>query len=217
MLGDEPMDAATLASLPGDAASLREKVERERRTGAVDFDTIRAGLHFGLGDIWIDEGKAALERDRARGEDLVRRGVAEVELAAATIRFAPFLRRLAQGYALLGRTTDAEATYRAAIALAPDDFSSHYDLAGILYGSQRYAEALAEMQAIRPSLQHLDPSEVADYHFGMGLVLARSQPGKARYHFERVLEANPDHPRKAQIQQFIGRFIQAGVSAEADD
>jgi len=217
IMGDEPIDAATLAALRLDRTEIRQEIESQRRAQAANFNTVRAGLHVGLGLIWLDAGRDALRTDRERARELLERGIAELEQTAKLAPTAPALRRLGQAYALIGRKADAEKTYRDAIALEPDDFGSRYDLAGILYETKRWPEALAEMQAI--GRRRLDPSQVADYHYGMGLVRLEGFGDRERalYHFQKALEAKPDHNRKAQMERIIAQLTAAGVSPVADE
>lgn len=214
-MGDQPIEAATLASLRLEPTQVRLEMEAQRGAQAANYNTVRAGLHVGLGLIWLDAGQEALRSERAR--DLLQRGIGELEQTARIAPTAPALRRLGQAYTLMGRKPEAEKTYRDAIALGPDDFGSRYDLAGILYETKRWPEAFAEMQAI--GRLRLAAPPVADYHYGMGLVRLNGFGDRERalYHFQKALEAKPDHDRKAQMERLIAQLTAAGVQPVAED
>ena len=216
IMGDQPIEAATLASLRLDPTQVRLEMEAQRKAQAANYNTVRAGLHVGLGLIWLDAGQEALRSDRERARDLLQRGIGELEQTARIAPTAPALRRLGQAYTLMGRKPEAEKTYRDAIALEPDDFGSRYDLAGILYETKRWPEALAEMQAI--GRLRLAAPQVADYHYGMGLVRLTGFGDRERalYHFQKALEAKPDHDRKAQMELLIAELTAAGVRPVAE-
>ncbi len=213
------MDPATAASLEVDPERMRREVDKERAAQGVNFEAARAGLHFGLGALRIDQGEGLLQSDRGKGEDLIRRGIGEVEQAAKMVPLPPYLRRLAAAYALLGQTTQAEKIYRAALLLAGSDFALHYDLAGLLYEMGRYPQALAEMQAARTAKARLNPPELADYHFGMGLLRLDGYRDRDRalYHFRKALEANPDHREKARMAELISELSKSGAHPQPED
>jgi tetratricopeptide (TPR) repeat protein len=213
ILGDEPMDPGTAAALGVDPARMRQEVETERMAQGVNFGTVRAGLHFGLGATWMDHGKELLDTDRGRGEDLLRRGITQIEEAAKQIPYPPYLRRLAEGYSAIGDTAKAEKTYRAALLIAPDEFGLHYDLAGLFYETQRYSEALAELRSAKQPGKMLNRPELSDYHFGIGLVQLDGfqQQGQALYHFQEALEAYPQHREAKRIHELIAEISKRGV------
>src|SRR5207249_797313 len=176
-------------------------------------------LHFGLGALWVDRGKALLDTDRGKGEDLIRRGVKELEIAARTVPYPPFMRRLAEAYGALGLTPEAEKTYRAALNLDNQDFGVHYDLAGLYYDKGRYSEALNELQTANKAKSSLNPGELSDYHFGLGLAYLDGfqERGKALYHLQKALESNPDHREAKRIRELVQELSRAGVKPEAGD
>jgi tetratricopeptide (TPR) repeat protein len=185
-------------------------MEVERRAQAANFNTVRAGLHLGLGLVQLDAGKKTLETDRARAAGLLQSAVDELEQTAKLAPTAPALRRLAQAYSAMRRKPDAEKVYRDCVALAPGDFGCHYDLGGILYEARRYPEALVEMQAIRRSA--LEPSELSDYHYGIGLVRLDGFGDR-----QRALAINPAHNRKTHMQRLIEQFTRAGLQPVAEE
>jgi dolichyl-phosphate-mannose-protein mannosyltransferase/tetratricopeptide repeat protein len=219
ILGDEPMDPETARSLGVDPVRMRQEVESERMAQGVNFGTLQAGLHFGLGALLVDRGKDLLEKDRGKGEDLLRRGVKELETASKSVPYPPFLRRLAEGYSALGLNAEAEKAYKAALNIDPDDFGTHYDLAGLYYDTGRYPEALAEMQAARKIGKELSTYELSDYHYGVGLVYldGYSARGKALYHLQEALRVNPVHREAKRIRELIEQIQSAGVKPEATD
>jgi len=219
ILGDEPMDPATAAALGVDPARMRQEVETERMAQGVNFGTVRAGLHFGLGATWMDHGKALLATDRGRGEDLLRRGVKQIEEAAKQVPYPPYLRRLAEGYAVLGQSDQAEKAYRGALLIAPEDFALHYDLAGLLYDAKRYGEALAEIRSTRKPGVTLNPPELSDYHFGIGLVELDGfhQQGQALYHFQEALRIYPQHREAKRIREIIADLSGRGIKPARED
>jgi len=219
ILGDEEMDAATLAELGVDPVRMRQEVESERIAQGVNFGTVRAGLHFGLGAAWVDRGKAALPTDRATGEDFLRRGIKQIEEAAKLVPYPPYLRRLAEAYSALGLNPEAEKAYRAAMMIDPDEFALHYDLAGLYYETGRYAEANSEIQASRKSGRRLTGPELADYHFGSGLIRLDGfkQQGRALYHFQEALKAYPQHREAKRIRELITEISGRGTSPEPED
>ena len=135
------------------------------------------------------------------------------------VPYPPHLKRLAEAYSLLGLTTEAEKTYRLALNLSENDFGLHYDLAGVLFQAGRFPEALAEMQAARKTKTRLNPSELSDYHYGMGLLRLDGyrDRGKALFHLRKALEADPDHREKKRIQEIVSDLLKAGVRADPED
>ena len=219
ILGDEPMDPATAASLGVDPHKVRQEVETERMAQGVNFITVAAGLHFGLGALWMDQGKEILDQDRGKGEDLIRRGMKELEEAARVVPHPTFLRRLAEAYSLLGLSTHAEKTYRSALRLAPEDFGLRYDLAGLYYGMGRYPEALAEMREAKKSGKALTSYELSDYHYGLGLLWLDGfqQRGRALHHLQKALEANSGHREAKKIRDLVEEISSDGTRPEAGD
>ena len=219
ILGDETMDAATGVALGVDPGRIRQEVERERLAQGVNFSTVRCGLHYGLGALWVRQGQDLLDRDRVQAEELIRRGIQEIERAVQVVPYPPHLKRLAEAYSLLSLTTEAEKTYRLALNLSENDFGLHYDLAGVLFQAGRFPEALAEMQAARKTKTRLNPSELSDYHYGMGLLRLDGyrDRGKALFHLRKALEADPDHREKKRIQEIVSDLLKAGVRAEPEE
>jgi 4-amino-4-deoxy-L-arabinose transferase-like glycosyltransferase len=219
ILGDEEMDPATALSLGVDPARVRQEVETEQMAQGVNFATIKAGLHFGLGALWVDQGKDLMSTDRGKAEDLLRRGVKEMETAAKAVPYPAFLRRLAEGYGLLHLGDQAEKTYRAALMTAPEDFGLHYDLAGLYYEKGSYPEAMAELKEANKAKKTLTPAELSDYHFGVGLILLDGYQarGKALYHFQQALAANPIHREAKRIRELIQEISAAGVKPDPSD
>ncbi len=218
ILGDEPMDPATAATLGVDPARVRQEVESERMAQGVNFSTVKAALHFGLGAVWLDQGKALLSTDRGKAEDLFRRALAELETANKTLPAPPFIRRLAEVYTLLDKKVEAEKAYRAGQQLAPDDFSMRYDLAGLFYDEGRFEEALKEMEAAKKVKPRLTVDEEADYHFGVALVLLDGYRarGRALFHFQRALALKPDHREAKRIRELISGLEKSGVKPEPE-
>ena len=219
ILGDEPMDPATAASLGVNPGRMRQEVETERMGQGVNFGTVRAGLHFGLGALWMDHGKSMLTTDRARGEDYMRRGMEHMENAAKQVPYPPYLRRLAEAYLALGQPEQAEKAYRGALLLAPEDFGLHYDLAGFLYENKRYPEALTEMRAAKPKGKQLNGPELSDYHFGMALLDldAYRKEGEALYHFQEAIRIYPQHREAKRIRELISDLSGRGVKPVRED
>ncbi|HEV8337337.1 MAG TPA: hypothetical protein VGR67_13045 [Candidatus Polarisedimenticolia bacterium] len=219
ILGDEPLDAATAARLGVDPTRMRQEVESERMAQGVNFNTVRAGLHFGLGALWFDRGTELLPTDRGKGEDLIRRGISELETAAKAVPYPPFLRKLAEAYASSGKEAEAEKTYRGALLLAPDDFGIHYDLAGFYYDRRRYPDALSEMQESKKAKKRLSSFELSDYHFGMGLIRLDGFADRERalYHFQRALAINPDHREAKRIRELIDHLTKGGFQPVPED
>jgi tetratricopeptide (TPR) repeat protein len=219
ILGDEPMDPATAASLGVDPARMRQEVENERMAQGVNFAAVRGGLHFGLGALWVDRGKEILEQDRGKGEDLIRRGLKELEAAVRAVPHPSFLRRLAEAYSLLRLSAEAEKTYRSALGLAPGDFGLRYDLAGLYYETGRYPEALLEMREAKKGAKTLSAYELSDYHYGLGLLWLDGfqQRGKALYHLRKALEANPGHREAKRIRELVAEISAGGTRPEVGD
>jgi tetratricopeptide (TPR) repeat protein len=219
ILGDEPMDAATAAELGVDPARMRQEVESERIAQGVNFNAVRAGLHFGLGAAWVDQGKDLVARDRGKSEELQRRGVKHIEEAAKLVPYPLYMKRLGSAYADLGLTQDAEKAYRAGLLIAAEDFGLHYDLAGLLYDQGRFAEAMSEIRATRKEGARLTPPEESDYHFGLGLIQLDGfhEQGKALYHFQKAMDAYPSHREAKRMRELIQEISGQGVAPVADE
>ncbi|HEU5181181.1 MAG TPA: glycosyltransferase family 39 protein [Candidatus Polarisedimenticolia bacterium] len=219
ILGDEPMDQATAAELGVDPARMRQEVESERIAQGVNFAAVRAGLHFGLGASWVDQGKKLAPADRGKAEELQRRGIKQMEEAAKLVPFPPYMRRLGSAYADLGQSEDAEKAYRGGLLIAAEDFGLHYDLAGLLYDQGRFPEALSELRSTRTAGKRMIPAEESDYHFGVGLVMLDGyhEEGKALYHFQKAIEALPSHREAKRIRELIQELSGRGIAPVEDE
>lgn len=91
-------------------------------------------------------------------------------------------------FELQGRTTDAIAEYRKAIAKNPNAVNLHYRLGRALAIESSYAEAVGEFEAEL----RLNPSDaLAEYQIAQILVV-QQKPNEAAPRFERALALKPD-------------------------
>ncbi len=177
--------------------------------------------HFGLGlyyDRQGDPGKA-------------------VDHYAQAIRILPtqpdYLNNMGNSLAKLGRTEEAAARYREAIALQDDNALSHFNYAWLLAVQGKYDEAerhfrkaldlnpedsvacimLADMLSRQGKLDEalhyyarslqIDPNR-ADVHFAMGKILAfQGKKGEAAENFRKALRLDPDHGRARQALERV--------------
>ena len=139
---------------------------------------------------------------RAHGRLGVRQEDFEQAMRAATARFVE--RHLAGGLAALdqGEVDRAEAEFRAALRLDPDDADAHTNL-GVVYGLRRQPE-----EAVREAREavRLAPDR-ADLARNLGIALSWSgQRAEALEAFRRAVALDPaDAQSRAMVEQLNGR------------
>jgi tetratricopeptide (TPR) repeat protein len=118
------------------------------------------------------------------------------------------LRRLGYACALVGRDVEAEAAYRQALRIKPNNRDAHYGLANALQRQQKYDEAVPEYQeALR-----LDPHH-PDTHQNLGITwftLGRLEDAQAE--FEEALRL---HPRDADAEAMLATVAQQRGNSDA--
>jgi tetratricopeptide (TPR) repeat protein len=122
---------------------------------------------------------------------------------------------LARSYESAGRTADAEAAYRKAIALRPDSWDGYNQLAGFLNDHQRYDEAVAQY---RHAIQ-LTPDNAALY---LNLGAVYSDMGDKHYPdaeqmLRKSIELEPTYGAYANLGYLYNReqkFAEAAAATE---
>ncbi len=96
----------------------------------------------------------------------------------------------------------ALAAYEDALAIKPSDAAARFNFALTLERAGFPADAANEMEKLVSS----NPSD-ANAHFSLGGLYAVKllQPSKARSHYQRVLELQPNHPQAEAIRAWLGR------------
>jgi tetratricopeptide (TPR) repeat protein len=96
----------------------------------------------------------------------------------------------------------ALAAYEDALAIKPSDAAARFNFALTLERAGFPVDAANEME----KLVNSNPSD-ANAHFSLGGLYAVKllQPSKARSHYQRVLELQPNHPQAEAIRAWLGR------------
>ncbi|MCY4505982.1 MAG: tetratricopeptide repeat protein [Acidobacteria bacterium] len=172
-----------------------------------------------------EEERAALDAQAAT-TDAFEQGLAAVrggDLATAVGFFQTALettpecaecqRNLGIVQGRLGAYDDAEAAFRAALALEPDNAESYVGLAEI-YNAQRRFDDAAEASAAAARLSGGGGGDDATAVFDQGLIFWNSgRLDEARQQFERTLELDPSH---GEAHYWLGMAnLNAGQMAEA--
>ena len=106
------------------------------------------------------------------------------------------------GLALLdtGNTRRALAAFENALALRPDSADARYNFALALKQANHALDAAEQLERILRS----NPEDTRA-HLALGNLYAQklNQPDKAREHYSRVLQKNPQHPQAAEIRMWL--------------
>ncbi|MDP2316468.1 MAG: tetratricopeptide repeat protein [Pseudomonadota bacterium] len=134
----------------------------------------------------------------------------EAELAVGIAADAPLpLYALGRVHLAERRYKDAEATFRALLAIEPDDDANHRALAEVYIARARWADALAALEKARA----LDPTsadtlaDIAEVHLRLGRL--REAESTAR----EALEASPEHAGALVVMGWL--LLRRGEAAEA--
>jgi tetratricopeptide (TPR) repeat protein len=109
---------------------------------------------------------------------------------------------LAGVYYLMGEKPRAFETLAVAIRMRPDDAPMHVKMTRMLVAERRYMEALPHFEQLE-RLRALEPDDWIRYGEALRSV---GRADDARRAFETALELDPNHPRKAAVQQWISEM-----------
>jgi Tfp pilus assembly protein PilF len=147
-------------------------------------------------------------------EDSFNKGLAELKEKKYTAAIVDLLRasrldpkqhvvwaQLADAYQGAGEKASAEAAYRRAITLKPEEPSYHNNLALVLASEERITDAQAEIQsAIR-----MDPKNGGSYHFNLGAVFANL--GMLEESGAELRQSVAADPKFAAAQYYYGLYL----------
>ena len=204
------------ADAGADEALLVLRARAARSTG--DYDKAQALLsgaaeRMRAGDAALELGLLQLYRgQRPQG----RRTLEQVMLGAQDAVTASDLARAARAARALGRVEDANALFRDALRLTPDDAAINTAWGELFLEKFNKAEATQSFKAALTT----DPMNV-DARMGMARALADENPPEARRLLEQVLASNPRHTdamvalaaaaiqqdRKAEARDWIARAL----------
>jgi Tfp pilus assembly protein PilF len=128
---------------------------------------------------------------RAKAEELLALGAGNYEYA---VRFV-----IARSYAMQNDNDNAVAEYNRVLALKPELFEAHFDLAGILEKQAKTDDALAEYRRAAD----LSPGD-AETQYNIGAILLREKQDydQAKIYLGRAVELNPDHSQAIKALGF---------------
>jgi tetratricopeptide (TPR) repeat protein len=136
---------------------------------------------------------------------------AECRVLLADASEAPVLTTLAMTLRQQHRFAEAEAAYRAAIAVSPNHAIAHHNLGSLMSQLERAEEALAALD--RAAALGVSGFELA---FNRGRALVQLyRPAEAEQAFARAVAANPTHV-EAQLNLARLRFIQGDPAFARD-
>jgi tetratricopeptide (TPR) repeat protein len=203
--GDAILKRQLGATIAGDA--LLRELEIESVAKGPQFKGIHLGIHHGLGIAMLQEAQGLLEAGRRdQAQPLLDQSIVQLREA---LKIAPSYlmshRKLARAYQLEGDTPQAVEWLTKAIDLWPEDLPTRLDFAEMLYGSGRYRDALAQLDAARHYNPSMDPHLLGQVYFDRGLIWMRGleDAGKALYDMEKAIALSPDHPQAAAIESTI--------------
>ncbi|MBI4161809.1 MAG: glycosyltransferase family 39 protein [Acidobacteria bacterium] len=192
LVGDAPIEERLdlLGGTP--VETFRTTLQEERLAHGLNFRIVHGRLYEGRGLAYRETGD--LRRASADLEESVR-----IFLDGSST-----LLRLAEVYEAMGDLPAAGRTLDRALR-EEEIFSARFDLAGILFRVGNPQAALQILAGAPERNPEMSPGELADYHFGMGLILlqALNRPEEARRHLESCLRLAPDHPQAQRIREEI--------------
>ena len=141
--------------------------------------------------------KAAADR---RSGDLVEARRALEEAVELDPGFTEARLQLAEVLRESGDSQAALDAYRAAAAAAPNNTNVRFKFARELRRAGRFDEAINEYQA----LLRLEPS-VAEAHYNLAVLFLqeRQAPDRAREHFRRFVELDPESERAPRVREWL--------------
>jgi tetratricopeptide (TPR) repeat protein len=164
---------------------------------------------------------SAAHRDLAgvlAGQKRYDEAVAQYRLAADLAPSdAAIPMKLAETLKSAGDLPGAALAYQRAADLDPAGFGPRFELAKVYYDLGKFAEALAALESARRAAPHLEPLDLADYHYGVGAVLYAT-PGRekeAAVHFLEALRLNPDANQAAEVREALSSMGIAAPPAPA--
>lgn len=148
-------------------------------------------------DIWTELGNIAF--DRGRGEEAIRC----YERALALHESIEALTNAGKALTLEGRREDAASYLERALALRADYAPALVTLGGIRVGEERYDEAKTLLE--RALRQSTAPRVELEAHGHLGILCARrGETDRAREHFTRVLELDPENEPARRALERLG-------------
>ncbi len=116
---------------------------------------------------------------------------------------------LARSYVVMGKSTEAVATYKKAVALKPDDATLLADYADALAVSQGRSLAGEPGKIVERALK-LNPDEPKALSLAGTIAFDRKDYAEAVKLWERILAKQPDHPFAPQLRESIAEARQLG-------
>ncbi len=140
---------------------------------------------------------------REKAEELLSLGAGTYEYA---VRFV-----IARSRAMQGELEPAVEEYGRVLALRPELFEGHFDLAGIFEKQGKHDEALLEYARA----EALNPEDVeTQYDIGVILLKEKQDYEQARAHLARAVELNPTHSQAIKALAFANMWAEKQDIAE---
>jgi len=147
---------------------------------------------------WLNMASLSIQRRDWAAVERYARAATEREATSADA-----WNNLAIGLEELGRTGEAETTYRRASEVDPRDYRALFNLGILLRKSARYDEAAA----IQEKVLTRNPMH-GGAHFELGALYAGplGNSERAKAHLQAAIGADPNHPRARQAQSILDRL-----------
>jgi len=99
--------------------------------------------------------------------------------------------------------SDAINLYKNALQIRPDDLQIHTDMGTAMFYQNRFDDAIAEFQQI---LQKDPKNAQALFNLGVTMLHGKNDPKRALEYWEKMVDANPDHPQAAFVKEQIQKL-----------
>jgi cytochrome c-type biogenesis protein CcmH/NrfG len=99
--------------------------------------------------------------------------------------------------------TDAINLYKNALQIRPDDLQVETDMGTAMFYQNRFDDAIAQFQQI---LQKDPKNAQALFNLGVTMLHGKNDPKRALEYWERMIDANPDHPQAAFVKEQIQKL-----------
>jgi len=204
----------TRERLGREIATLKEEHQRELRD-------VHVGLHHGTAVAFMGQAERLIAQDRRKVEAaLLDSAIREFDEALRIFpTYTMSMRLEANAYRLQGDNDRAVATLRQIVSLYPEAVPVRLELAELLFAGGDARGALAALIPRIKEPTNIETRQWAQLLFLRAMIFDRglSDPARALYDFEKVLELDPEHVQAPAIRERVKDLRAGGVRPSPDD